>query len=215
MLSARYLSITITKHLFGGVYCNVIPCKNSYPTSIISWQQNLSDLNSYNILYGINKFPFGLMWYAKITNHGKTPTKMPHTGHWMNEQLNENLNDILLIWIIDCRLFYIAVRDGIFWGFAWSKIYILTKFDKNKLLPLSFLQNNYVLPIHLNNSHYEHAKNNVQCLNWLRTIYLIPSKYWKHTAVVNMAAHTTLCTLKWYYSRGKGILEFKKSLVLN
>ncbi len=31
-----------------------------------------------------------------------------------------------------------------------------------------------------------------------------------HNAVVNMAAHTTLCILKWYYSRGKGILELKK-----
>ncbi len=72
MLSAGYLSIQITKHLLvfsskGGVYCNETSCPNSYSTSMISWQQSWSNLNSYYIVYGINKFPFGLTWYGQ--NH--------------------------------------------------------------------------------------------------------------------------------------------------
>ncbi len=101
MLSAGYLSIQIKKHLL--VFslergdCTVVKSKflphfNSILVAKLIWSIFLL----YLIWYKQITIWIDMLW-SKSPTMVKTPTKMQHTVHWMNDQLNKNLNDILLI----------------------------------------------------------------------------------------------------------------------
>ncbi len=105
LLFAGYLSITNNKATsqylawrrgivmkWMKYYTQIHTLFNDILPSKIIWSKFLL----YFILYKQISIWIDMVW-SKSQTMVKTTTKMPHTGNWINEQLNENLNDILLI----------------------------------------------------------------------------------------------------------------------